>query len=245
VDTARINREWRDQIAPNYHQSRIRELMERAYDGGELPLFGGPWIRTFGEGVVRPGQLFVNTVRIIGDATDADSLSRSEVQGRRDAWAFARFLRQAVPELGGAYLSETAAQVGIRETRRFVGERVITLEDVTEARRPPDTVALGGHPVDIHSPEGDAGQKLTYLRGPYGIPYGSLLPQGLVNLLMAGRMISATHEAHASLRVMGTAMAVGQAAGTAAALAAAAGRTPRRVDVDELRARLVRDGALL
>lgn len=245
VDTARINRLWRDQIAPNYHQSRIRGLMEEAHAQGRLPLFGGPWVRTYGEGGTRPGQLFVNAVRIGGDATDADSLSRAEMEGRRNAWTFLQFFRQNVPELAEAYLSETGAQIGIRETRRFIGDAVLTLEDVTEGRRPPDTVALGGHPVDIHSPAGDAGQRLIRLEQPYGIPLAALLPRGMANLLMAGRMISADHEAHASLRVMGTAMATGQAAGTAAAMAASLGVTVRRITPDSLRRRLSEDGALV
>jgi hypothetical protein len=104
-------------------------------------------------------------------------------------------------------------------------------------------VALGGHVIDIHSPDGTAGQVRRRI-APYQIPYRCLLPKNVANLLVAGRPISATHQAHASLRVMGTAMATGQAAGVAARLASRDGCGAAQVDPAELGSQLEALGAL-
>jgi hypothetical protein len=118
VDSKNLDRLWSKGFSKGSHHERIRNLMQKAYRNGELPLFGGPWIRTYGEGSARRNQLFVNAVRILGDAADARVLSDAERQGRRDAWRIADFFKQNVPELKDAYLSETAPHMGIRETRR-------------------------------------------------------------------------------------------------------------------------------
>lgn len=166
-------------------------------------------------------------------------------------WRLAQFLRQQVPGFASAHLVATAAQVGIRETRRIVGRSTLTYQDVVEARQPEDAVALCGYRVDIHGYDGgrtyDEPSRGTQVSGygAYGIPFRCLVPQAVDGLVVAGRCLSADHEAQGSCRVIGTCMATGQAAGTAAALACRAGCGPGDVPAAALRAALQRAGAIL
>ena len=151
------------------------------------------------------------------------------------------FYKKYVPGFENAALTATAPWAGIRETRILEGRRTLTLEAIRQGEIPPDTIALGGYPVDVHSPENNG---LIFYKVPtYGIPYGCMLPQGVQNLLVAGRTISASREAMASSRVMAQCMAEGEAAGTAAALCAGEGLTPEALPVERLRSALIARGA--
>ena len=143
----------------------------------------------------------------------------------------------------GAY---AAMNVGVRETRRILGEYQLTAEDVLSARKFDDAIARGAYPVDIHNPKG-AGTVLKRLPPgeAYDIPLRCLLPQRTERLIVAGRCISGTHEAHSSYRVMPIVMATGQAGGVAAALAARDGKSPRDVPVALVQQELRRQGASL
>jgi hypothetical protein len=237
VDTATLGDITRPVIVP-----AIRAKAEALAASGELPMFGGPW--TFWGSTIRTGEVMVNMVRLWGDATDTETLTRNAITGRDHVQKFVAFLRGNFAEFRGAYLIDTAAQVGIRETRRIRGEYVLSDRDIAEGRQFTDSIALGGHVIDIHSPAGTHGQ----VRRPvaaYQIPYRCLLPLGVENLLVAGRPISTTHKAHGSARVMGTAMATGQAAGVAAAIAARGTGRVRDVDVGELRRQIAALGGLV
>lgn len=173
------------------------------------------------------------------DGTDVRDLSRAEVEGRRQTAAVVDFLTQHVDEFADAYLIETAPQIGIRETRRILGDYVLTGEDLTDGRTFTDAIATVSFGIDIHSPDEIGGTGLPVgtgngRRGAYDVPYRCLLPRGLDQLLVAGRCISGTFEAHASYRVKGPCMAMGQAAGAAAAIAVRSGSTVRDVPVSEL-----------
>jgi hypothetical protein len=154
------------------------------------------------------------------------------------------FFRRYVPGFEQAYVAQSGVQIGVRETRRIVGEYRLTAEDVLTARKFPDVVARGAYPIDIHDPRG-IGTRLERLPlgEAYDIPLGCLLPQRADRLLVAGRCISGTHEAHSSYRVMPIAMATGQAAGVCAALAACGGRAPRDVPPPDVQRELRRQGA--
>jgi hypothetical protein len=180
------------------------------------------------------------------DGTDRDQLSRAEIEGRRQVLPLLNFLRKYVPGFEHCYLIDTGSQIGVRESRRIMGEYVLTKEDVLGARRFNDAIARVSFPIDIHDVQGGGG----FFQGPsggpyYTIPYRSLVPGRIDNLLVAGRCISATHEAHGSLRVMPPCFATGQAAGTAAALALETKVSPRSVDVRLLRESLTQQGALV
>jgi hypothetical protein len=217
-------------------------MREAAADGGyALPRLEGSWHRTPFEGVVMIHMTRIPRV----DATDPVALTDAELEGRRQVREYHRFLRDRVPGFERSVVVGTSPSIGVRESRRVIGDYQLTREDVLSARRFADEIALCGAPIEDHHAGGDTEWRYVEGGGVYGIPYRSLLPAGLDSLLVAGRCFSATHDAHASARSMATCMAMGQAAGTAAAMAAAAGVTPRRVSADELRTRLRADGALL
>jgi hypothetical protein len=195
----------------------------------------------------RPGVWWANVSRIHNvDATDAEQLARAEIEGRRQVLYLVDFMRKRLPGFENCALIDTGPQIGVRETRRIVGEYVLTADDVFAARRFEDAIARVSFPIDIHDPKGGGGFFEGPREGPYyTIPYRCLVPLKVENLLVAGRPISATHEAHGSLRVMPPCFATGQAAGTAAALALETDVSPRQVNVGLLRESLVQQGALV
>lgn len=190
-----------------------------------------------------------NISRLGIDATDAMALGAAEIEGRRQAWNAAQYLRSSVPGCEGGRLRAFATQVGVRETRRIVGDHVLTAEELLRPEQFSDAIAAGAYPIDIH-PAAGGGLRYEGLGDDhaYQIPYRSLIPVGFDNALVVGRGVSATHSAHAAIRVMTISMAVGQAAGTAAATAAQQGNgraDVRSVSMRDLRATLLRDGAKL
>lgn len=182
--------------------------------------------------------------RVLG--CDVWDLTYAEREGRRQLRQIDQFLMRHVPGFEESYLVQSGVQVGVRETRRIVGEYVLTEPDILRAAKFPDGVARGSYPIDIHNPVG-RGTTLKYLPPgeAYDIPLRCLLPLGVEGVLVAGRAISGTHEAHSSYRVMPISMATGHAAGVCAAIAAASGRTPRQVPAADVQAELVRQGANL
>ena len=190
-----------------------------------------------------------NISRLAVDATDPLALSEAEIEGRRQAWSAAQFLRAEVPGCAAGRLVAFATQVGVRETRRIAGDHVLSGAELRLPQMFDDTIAAGAYPIDIH-PAAGGGLQYQALGDDhaYQIPLRCLLPISFDNALVAGRGVSATHEALAAIRVMTISMAVGQAAGTAAALAADASPGPahvRQVPVDQLRQRLLDSGACL
>ncbi|MBI3922305.1 MAG: FAD-dependent oxidoreductase [Armatimonadetes bacterium] len=184
----------------------------------------------------RPGEVNVNTSRIVGkDGTNAEDLTAAEQEGRRQVMLIVGFLREKIPGFENSYLLALPAQVGLRETRRIVGDYILTGEDVIQGAAFEDTIALSDYPVDIHSPTGVGLTLSGAAEQYYGIPYRSLLPRNVDNLLVAGRCLSATHEGHASARLTPTCMAMGQAVGTAAAMCVEGNHLPRGLNVSELR----------
>ena len=152
--------------------------------------------------------------------------------------------KEHLPEFENAYFMTSGPTAGARESRRIVGDYVLSEDDVREGRRQDDVVLIGAWRIDPHPPDRSGYHHIPWVP-PYHIPYRTLLPQGCDNLLVAGRCHSATSEALASSRVTATAMGMGQAAGTAAALALAEGDAPRGVEVSRLQTRLLEAGAIL
>ncbi len=215
-----------------------------------------------------------NMTRFSGDSTDAGDMTRAELSVRREVWALMRYLRAVAPEFRDAYVQQTSSQVGPRESRQIVGLYALTGDDVHLGHKFADAIARGSWWIDIHCPLGNtwpvhlcvvecpkgaecpfwaaehekmrSRQELYPPKGDwYDIPYRTLLSVRVPNLLASGRAISATHEGMAGARVMGTCIAIGQAAGTAAALAVAAGVDPAGVDVLALQDALRADGQLV
>ena len=219
--------------------ARMRSAAESG--GYRLPRLEGSWHRT-----PHPGVVTVHMTRIPNvDATDPQQLTAAEMEGRRQVREYHRFLRDRVPGFERSVLVATSPAIGVRESRRVIGDYRLTRDDVLHARRFDDEVALCGAPIEEHAARADT--RWTYVpeSGVYGIPYRSLLPAGVEGLLVAGRCFSATHDAHASARSMATCMAMGQAAGTAAAMSVASKTTPRSLSAASLRDCLAEGGALL
>ena len=221
----------------------LHRLMAEAAEAGDyvLPRHEGSSHRTVLDGVVH-----TNLTRVLGvDATDPWQLSHAEQEGRRQVQEYVRFLVDRVPGYEHAYLLSSSVWIGVRETRRLRGRAVLTRDDVLAARDFPDAIARCGAPVEDHA---DGERTIwEYIGGgpsgaTYGIPFGCLCPVNVDNVLVAGRCLSATHDAHASVRSMGQCMAMGQAAGTAAALA---GDAATDIDTSVLRERLAARGVLL
>lgn len=179
------------------------------------------------------------------NATDPELLSAAEIEGRRQAIEYIRFLRDKVPGYEKAQLSTFGTQIGVRETRRVFGQYRLTREDVMQAKQFDDQIALCGAPIEDH--HGGADTAWGYLPDGQcvGVPFGTLVPKDGQNVLVAGRCFSATHDAHAAVRSMAQTMAMGQAAGTAAAMAATTDGLIASVRVADLQAQLRRDGAIL
>ena len=177
------------------------------------------------------------------DPDDSRNLSRAEMTGALQVRPWFDFLRRYVPGCGQCRLSGSPSTIGIRETSHMQGRYTLVAEDLLTGRRFEDAIALGAYHLDIHSPD-HAGLE-TQMSPTYSIPYRALLPRGAANLLVAGRAISATHEAMASTRVIPISMAQGQAAGTAAALAAADREPAAEIDIRQLQNTLRENGALI
>ncbi len=152
-----------------------------------------------------------------------------------------RYLKAFIPGFENAYVDRVAPFMGIRESRRIVGEYILTEQDIFDCAHFPDAIGVASYPVDLHHPVG-GDCTLMWCPDCYDIPYRCLVPQKIDGLLCAGRNISATHLALASVRVMGPAMCLGEAAGKAAALCVKEGVQPRALNVQKLQKALREEG---
>lgn len=196
-----------------------------------------------------PGVVTCNMTNVINvDGTKAEDLTRAQITCRKQIPLIVDFLRQYAPGYESCYLLSAAAQIGVRETRHFIGMSTLTEDDITAARVFPDWVVTRAHfNFDIHNIKGaglDENGVQHHFKQPngYTIPYGCLVPKRVKGLLLAGRIISGTHKAHSNFRVMPICANIGQAAGTAAAMAAARGVEPRDLPVADIQAELMKQG---
>ncbi|MBO9595176.1 MAG: FAD-dependent oxidoreductase [Niabella sp.] len=222
----------------------LKELVKKGMESGEFPKDAAPRILFYQ--LPMEGQIAVNATRLQGiDGTNAADLTRAEIETRSQAWQIHHFLKKHVGGFEQSYILDTGVQVGVRETRHIKGDYKLTEQDVLSNRAFEDGIACGTFAIDIHPPEGEQQIFTGSGKAVYEIPYRSLLPIGLDNVLVAGRSISATHTAFGSARVMATCMGIGQGAGVAAAAMASAQLTSRQVDTNALRATLIRQGQYL
>ena len=223
-----------------YVMGAFRSLVRKARaDGLELPRDQVP-----GLGFPPHGEVVTVASRVEDvDPNDPANFTRAEQEGMRQTRLWMRFFREYVPGFENCRLVGTPHQIGLRETNHMEGEYLLTGDDLLSGRPFDDVIALGGYHLDIHSP--DHGGLETQRPPTYGIPYRCLVPKRVDGVLVAGRTISATHEAMAGTRVIPICMAQGQAAGTAAALSLSSNVPIREVDVGRLQARLEDDGAIL
>jgi hypothetical protein len=188
------------------------------------------------------------------DTLDPWDFTRAEREGREQAWQSAEFIKRYVPGFEAAYLLDTNQHIGVRDTRRIRGRAVVTADDAWHFRKHPEGIARSSWEIDLWPadsygapavPREDPVYKERTERMKQGeyfeIPYGCLVAEGVENLLVAGRCISAERAAQGSLRIQQTCQSTGQAAGTAAALSLKAGVNAADVDVPQLIDQLATD----
>lgn len=207
---------------------------------------------------IGPGTFGFNAGHIFGvDNTDPDCISKAAMRGRRIAESFRRGLAEYLPAVyGEAFLVTTGTQVGVRETRRIVGDYLLTLDDWLHRRTFHDEIGRNAYFIDIHVSREEArsrGEVFVEKRFPHyepgeshGIPYRCLTPKDLRNVLVAGRCVSADRPVQGSIRVMPVCLVMGEAAGMAAAHAVKShDSNVHAIDTDRLRERLREEGAYL
>jgi hypothetical protein len=235
---------------PQIALSAFETLIERAKENGEI--HSEDWAYAGFAVPGRPGELVFNNPYVTGiDGTNAEDLTRAQVEGRKYVFEIADFFRKYVDGCQDSYVVSVAPMVGVRETRAIIGDYVITADDVLQGASFDDAIARNTYCIDLHSADGgrgdetESGINIQDPTKPGGVPYRCLLPKGLENILVAGRCISGTRDANSALRVSANCMAFGQAAGVAAAMAVKGQITPRQIDVKELQKTLRAQGVAL
>ena len=223
VDTDRLENLRLSEPGVKYYNKRIKTILESLEP--KVPIFGGPWFCW----ALRPGVVNVNMTRATVNINDPQDFSRVVCKLRSDAVLFSELLKKHVEEFRNSWLMETASLVGCRDGRRIIGAHTLTGSELLSGVRPADAVAASAHPVDIHSGK-DSSQRVVFLECEGYIPYRCLYNPHYPNLLVAGRCISADHEAFASTRVQAPCMATGEAAGYAAAFVSGHGVSAADVD---------------
>ena len=187
--------------------------------------------------------LHFNTTRIVKrDPTDPFDLTAAELEAREQVFEMLDFLKENIEGFENARVLSTAMQIGIRESRKVIGEYTLTVEDLKSLARFEDAIATANYDIDIHNPEGAGTSHFYFNRDEwYEIPYRCLVPLGMKNLLVAGRCISA----QASFRIMPYCCEIGQAAGVAVSVAQNRGTDLQSVDVEELREKLREEGFMI
>jgi ribulose 1,5-bisphosphate synthetase/thiazole synthase len=217
--------------------------VKRAQENGDLTI---PRDRVlFFQGLV-DGEVTVNMTRVIKlSAVDAYDLTKAEFEGHAQVDETVCFLRKYIPGFENCRLQSVANSIGVRESRRLSGAYTLTANDVINNQQFDDSVAVCAFPIDIHSPDGSA---LDWERnerfGCFDIPYRTMLPKKVNNLIVAGRCISATHEALAAARISATAMALGEAAGLACAMSVKGNVDVGSINVEKLQENLLKQSAI-
>ncbi|MBE7087629.1 MAG: FAD-dependent oxidoreductase [Clostridiales bacterium] len=189
-----------------------------------------------------PNVLHLNTTRVVKlDPTNPIDVSKAEIIARKQVYEVYEFMKKHGDGLENSYLMMTAPEIGVRESRKIVGDYILTETDARNCTKFDDAIAACNYDIDIHSPDGTGTSHYYFPNGEYyTIPYRSLIPKTVNNLLVAGRCISSDHGAQASYRVMSTVCCIGEAAGTAIGLAVKNKVDVRSVDVKELQ-RIIKD----
>jgi hypothetical protein len=217
------------------------DVVNQAKKAGELP----PDIQYFFfTSLPGEGESAFNTTNILGlDGSSSIDLTKAEIEGRRQAMKAFRVMKRDCPGFENSFLIETSVQVGVRETRRAVGDYAVSGEDIRSGAKFPDAIARGNYGVDIHGQKGEKSVMEYLSEGEYyEIPIRALIVKDLRNLLTAGRSISSTREGHAALRIQATSAATGEAAGLLAALALRENGDVRKISHEKIQAFLRKAG---
>lgn len=235
-------KEWRTSYGMDH-------VWEEAQKNGDMEPFQKK-IMGFWWNSTQPTYVGMNFTHMIDtDSTKAEDLTRATVEGRRQAFHMIPVFRKYVPGMENCYLISTGSTLGLRESRRIIGEYQLTEDDIKAGRLFDDGICYGSFFIDIHAID-EGGMEHTTWRPTekgfrYQIPYRCIVPRDVDNLLVAGRCISVTHVGLGSTRVMSQCTALGEAAGTASALSLEGNLSPRQLDVSELKARLRDRGGIV
>lgn len=225
-----------------------RELLQEKYkalkESGEIknPREDVLYFRTLSDGVVH-----FNTTRVARlNPTDPYDVTKAEMEAREQMLEIYHLLREHIPGCEHCELLYSGEEIGIRESRMIEGEYTLTAEDLKNYISFPDRIAAGNYDLDIHNPEGTGTSHYFFPAGKwYTIPFRTMIPKNIENLLVTGRSISTTHEAQASIRIMPIVTTLGEAAGIGVSVAADEGKSLREADIEEIQRRLKENGAFI
>lgn len=193
------------------------------------------------------GVIHFNTTRVVKkNPVDPFDVSWAEREARRQMYDIYRMLKEELHAFRDAQILSSAAWIGARESRMIDGEHLLTETELKDCTRFEDAIAAGNYDIDIHNPEGSGTSHYYFPDGEYyTIPFRSLIPKGVSNLLVAGRCISSTHEAQASYRIMPIVCCLGEAAGVGASVAVNSNCSPKEADIKTIQKILLDNGAFL
>lgn len=231
------------EVAKNLPKKEINALYKKFQEEGRIknPREDVLMFLNYNEGFVH-----FNSTRVVKlNPTDPFDLTRAELMAREQVMELYLFMKNNIRGFENSRLVMSGAEIGVRESRMIDGEYLLTGSDLKACTMFDDSIALGNYDIDIHNPEGSGTSHYYFKDGEYySIPYRSLIPKNMKNLLVAGRCISVDHDAQASVRIMPIVCTIGEAAGTAAALSLSGGTDMRDVNTTKLRAALEENGAL-
>jgi len=225
----------------------LKEKMQEAVEKGSHPL---PRKEGSAHEMVQKKCIATVAVKVADlKALDPEELAQAEIEGRRQAFIYEDFFRAEVPGYAEAKIIGLSHNIGVRETRRVYGEHRLTKEECMQGKIPQDSILLCGAPIEDHR-KGESGEDETYWQyipnnGVYGVPYGTIVPQGSHTAWVVGRCFSATHDAHASCRSMAQTMSMGQAAGLAAVLSLEKDTSAQQLEINLIQNKLIEVGACL
>ncbi len=194
-----------------------------------------------------PNVLHFNTTRVVKkNPTSPTEVTEAEILARRQVHEIYDFMKRHADGLDNSFLMMTASEIGIRESRMIIGDYILTETDCKNLTKFDDAIAACNYDMDIHNPEGSGTSHYYFKSGEYyTIPYRTLIPKSVSNMLVAGRCISSDHHSQASYRIMPVVCCIGEAAGTAVALALKGKTDVRGVDVKKLQGELKSNGAFI
>ena len=197
--------------------------------------------------MVQKNILHFNTTRIVKlDPTNPFDVTKAEIESREQVMEMYLFLKDNFESFKNAELLSTAMEIGVRESRMIDGKHLLTGKELVDCTKFEDSIACGNYDIDIHNPEGAGTSHYYFPDGQYyEIPYRSLVPQKIENLLVAGRCLSADHEAQASVRIMPIVCCLGEAAGVGAAVAVKNKTTAENANITEIQKILQENGAII
>ncbi len=225
---------------------RFRNLIEKLKEKG---IWNFPYDIFISVMLTEKDRFMINTIRQVGvDGTDAESISKATSVGRNENFELYSIAKKYFPGFENSKIREIAPVIGIRETRRIIGEYTLTVEDLITGKDFEDSIALSGYGWDMPNPKKPSHQPFHSVKRNSQItqiPYRCLLPKGINNIIAVGRCISVEREVLGPVRVMGPCIAMGEAAGIAAALALREGCAYNKVDVHTLRKAIVASGGIV